>query len=145
MPRVCSHVDALARGSADRGHNGRDDFATSGSGKLWRRRRSWDNQEEVKDEITGAAIGTKAIRLRDFDGSQCGWDPAGPCSQECNAFCELWSVGILNEAEKITTEAKDDNFDLTMAKEVDVGRVVQHFDSVLHWRGFDDCEERCNI
>ena len=50
MPRVCSHVDALARGCADRGRNGRDGFC---------HKREWEaleeeelvNQEEVKNEI----------------------------------------------------------------------------------------------
>ena len=64
-----------------------------------------------------AAIDTKAIRIRDFDGSPSGWDQWVHAFKSAMRSANPGVLEFMNEAEKMTTEAKDDNLDLTMAKE----------------------------
>ena len=64
-----------------------------------------------------AAIDTKAIRIRDFDGSPSGWDQWVHAFKSAMRSADLQVLEFMIEAEKMTTEAKDDNFDLAMANE----------------------------
>ena len=64
-----------------------------------------------------AAIDTNAICIRDFDGSPSGWDQWVNASKSAMRSANPGVLELMNEAEKMTTKAKDDNFDLTMAKE----------------------------
>ena len=64
-----------------------------------------------------AAIDTKAIRIRDFDGSPGEWDQWVHAFKSATRSANPGVLDFMNEAEKMTTEAKDDDFDFTMTKE----------------------------
>ena len=64
-----------------------------------------------------AAIDKKAIRIRDFDGSPSGWDQWVHAFKSAMRCANPGVLEFMNEAEKMTTEAKDDNLDSTMAEE----------------------------
>ena len=82
----------------------------------------------VQGQDNTAAIDTKAIRIRDFDGSPGEWDQWLHAFKRATRSANPGVLDFMNVAEKMTTEAKDDDFD-------DEREASRHLKAL--WRGSD--------
>ena len=86
-----------------------------------------------------SAIDTKAVRIRDFDGTTRSWEGWAHSFKSAIRFTCPESLAMMEESEKSTTDATDEVLELDKFKDVDKisAEMFNIFEPVLYWRGVD--------